>query len=124
VPVGLVPGDGGAAFWPLLTPLMRSREYLLTGERIPAATAVEFGLATRTVRPEDLHAEALRVAHKMAVAPPRAIQGAKQVLNMHLSSALPVLQAGIAAERATMESADHQDRVRELRRRASAPRRP
>ena len=52
VPVGLVAGDGGAALWPLLTPLMRSREYLFTGDRIPAAKAVELGLATRTTRPE------------------------------------------------------------------------
>ena len=43
VSVGLVAGDGGAAFWPLLIPIMRSREYLYTGERIPAATAVELG---------------------------------------------------------------------------------
>ena len=46
VSVGLVAGDGGAAFWPLLTPILRSREYLYTGDRIPAATAVELGLAT------------------------------------------------------------------------------
>ena len=43
VAVGLVAGDGGAALWPLLSPIMRSREYLYTGDRIPAATAVEFG---------------------------------------------------------------------------------
>ncbi|SEP10865.1 enoyl-CoA hydratase/isomerase family protein [Trujillonella endophytica] len=122
VPVGLVPGDGGAAFWPLLTPLMRSREYLLTGERIPAATAVELGLATRTVPPGELMAEARRVAARMAAAPAHAVQGAKQVLNMHLMGALPVLHAGIAAERATMQTADHQDRVQELRRRATEPR--
>ena len=37
VAAGLVAGDGGAAFWPLLTPILRSREYLFTGDRIPAA---------------------------------------------------------------------------------------
>ncbi|NED64472.1 enoyl-CoA hydratase/isomerase family protein, partial [Streptomyces sp. SID10244] len=52
VAVGLVAGDGGAAFWPLLTPILRSREYLYTGDRIPASTAVELGLATR-VTPGD-----------------------------------------------------------------------
>ncbi len=51
VAVGLVAGDGGAAFWPLLTPILRSREYLYTGDKIPAAMAVEFGLATRTTPP-------------------------------------------------------------------------
>ena len=48
VSVGLVAGDGGAAFWPLLTPIMRSREYLFTGDRISAGKAVEIGLASRT----------------------------------------------------------------------------
>lgn len=122
VPVGLAPGDGGAAFWPLLTPLMRSREYLLTGERIPAATAVELGLATRTVPPGELLAEARRVAGKMAAQPPGAIRSAKQILNMYLSTALPAVQAGFAAERATMETADHTERVRQLRRRAEESR--
>jgi enoyl-CoA hydratase len=37
ITVGLVAGDGGAAFWPLLTNIMRSREFLLTGERISAS---------------------------------------------------------------------------------------
>ena len=36
VSVGLVAGDGGAAFWPLLAPILRIREYLFTGDRIPA----------------------------------------------------------------------------------------
>src|SRR5690349_8368416 len=54
VAVGLVAGDGGAAFWPLLTPILRSREYLYTGDKIPAAVAVDLGLATRTTRPDEL----------------------------------------------------------------------
>ena len=33
------------------TPIIRSREYLFTGDRIPAATAVELGLASRASRP-------------------------------------------------------------------------
>ena len=35
VSVGLVAGDGGAAFWLLLTNIMRTREYLLTGGADP-----------------------------------------------------------------------------------------
>ncbi|MCZ0997104.1 enoyl-CoA hydratase/isomerase family protein [Streptomyces mirabilis] len=49
VSVGLVAGDGGVTLWPLLTSLLRAKEYLFTGDRIPAATAVELGLANRTV---------------------------------------------------------------------------
>jgi enoyl-CoA hydratase len=119
VAVGLVAGDGGAAFWPLLTPILRSREYLYTGDRIPAATAVELGLATRAAEPEELMPEARRLAGRLASKPAEALQGTKRVLNMHLSSALSgAMQAGFAAEAVTMRSAEHRERLMTLRRKA------
>lgn len=119
VTVGLVAGDGGAAFWPLLTPILRSREYLYTGDRIPAATAVELGLATRAVAPGDLLAEARRLAGRLAGQPAEAVQATKRVLNMHLSQALSgALQAGFAAEASTMRSAEHRERLLALKGRA------
>ncbi|MFA1546244.1 enoyl-CoA hydratase/isomerase family protein [Actinomadura chokoriensis] len=119
VAVGLVAGDGGAAFWPLLTPILRSREYLFTGDRIPAATAVELGLATRAVAPGDLLAEARRLAGRLAARPPEALAGTKRVVNMFLSQALAgPLQAGFAAEAATMRSAEHRERLLALGRQA------
>ncbi|GAA3384902.1 enoyl-CoA hydratase/isomerase family protein [Cryptosporangium minutisporangium] len=122
VTVGLVAGDGGAAFWSLITPILRSREYLYTGDRIPAATAVELGLATRTVAPEAVLAEARRCAERLAAQPPEALRGTKLLLNGVLSRALAeALPAGFAAEGATMRSADHRDRLRALRRPASTP---
>jgi enoyl-CoA hydratase len=120
VTVGLVAGDGGAAFWPLLTPMLRSREYLYTGDRIPAATAVELGLATRAVAPGDLLPEARRLAERLAGQPAQALQATKRVLNMHLSQALSgAVQAGLAAETITMQSAEHRDRLLALKGRAS-----
>jgi enoyl-CoA hydratase len=120
VAVGLVAGDGGAAFWPLLTPILRSREFLYTGDRIPAATAVELGLATRAVAPEDLLREARRLADRIAAQPPEAVQGTKRVVNMHLSQALAgAVQAGFAAEARTMESEDHRRRLLAMQERES-----
>jgi enoyl-CoA hydratase len=119
VTVGLVAGDGGAAFWPLLTPILRSREYLYTGDRIPAATAVELGLATRTVAPQDLRGEARDLAQRLAGQPAEALSGTKRVLNMHLSRALSgAMQAGFAAEAVTMRSAEHRERLLAVRERA------
>jgi enoyl-CoA hydratase len=116
VSVGLAAGDGGAAFWPLLTQIMRAREYLFTGERITAARAVELGLATRTTAPEELLAEARRLADRLAQQPPQAIQATKRVLNMHLSRALSgALQAGFAEEEATMQTDEHRRRLLALR---------
>jgi enoyl-CoA hydratase len=119
VSVGLVAGDGGAAFWPLLTPILRSREYLYTGERIPAATAVELGLASRAVAPDDLLPEARRLAERLARQPAEALRGTKRVVNMHLSEALRgAVQAGFAAEAVTMRSGEHRERLLALRRKA------
>ena len=119
VAVGLVAGDGGAALWPLLTPIMRSREYLYTGDRIPAATAVELGLASRIVAADELLAEAHRLAERLAAQPPAALQGTRRIVNMHLSQVLGgALQAGFAAEVATMQSEDHRRRLLEFQERS------
>lgn len=116
VAVGLVAGDGGAALWPLLTPIMRTREQLFTGERIPAALAVEVGLASRTVAPDELLGEAQRLAARLAALPAVAVQGTKRVLNMHLSRALAgAVQAGFAAEQVSMQSPEHRERLLRLR---------
>ena len=120
VAVGLVAGDGGAAFWPLLTPILRSREYLYTGDRIPAGVAVELGLATRTTTPDELLPEAQRLAERLAAQPAAALQGTKRVLNMHLSEALRgAMQAGFAAEAVTMQSDEHRDRLLAVARRSA-----
>jgi enoyl-CoA hydratase len=117
VSVGLVAGDGGAAFWPLLAPLLRIREYLYTGDRIPASRAVELGLASRTTAPDELLPEARRLAERLAAQPIAAISGTKRVLNMYLAQALSgTMQAGFAAEAVTMETEEHRERLRALRR--------
>ncbi|MEU4316868.1 enoyl-CoA hydratase/isomerase family protein [Nocardia sp. NPDC024068] len=119
VAVGLVAGDGGAAFWPLLTPILRSREYLYTGDRIDAATAVELGLATRMVPADELAEAARTLAGRLATQPQGALSSTKRVVNMYLSQALAgPLQAGFAAEVVTMQSDEHRDRLHALRDRA------
>jgi enoyl-CoA hydratase len=116
VAVGLVAGDGGAAFWPLLTPILRTREFLFTGDRIPARTALEVGLATRVVAPDEVLATARSLAERIAAQPAEAVRGTKRVVNMHLSRALAgPLQAGFAAEQVSMQTAEHHDRLRSLR---------
>jgi enoyl-CoA hydratase len=116
VPVGLVAGDGGAAFWPLLGPSLRLREYLYTGARIEPHVAVELGLATRVVPAADLMDEARRTAERIARQPAAAVRGTKQVLNLHLARALDgAVQAGFAAELVSMQTDEHRERVRALR---------
>jgi enoyl-CoA hydratase len=84
VPVGLVCGDGGAAFWPLLMGMLRCKQYLLTGDRIPAEKAVELGLATEHVPDEQLLDVARQMAERLASLPHQALQETKRALNLHI----------------------------------------
>ena len=119
VAVGLVAGDGGAALWPLLSPIMRSREYLYTGDRIAASTAVELGLASRAVAPDDLATEARTLADRLAGQPAAALQGTKRIVNMYLSQVLGgPMQAGFAAEVVTMQSDEHRRRLLDFQQRS------
>jgi enoyl-CoA hydratase len=88
VNVGLVAGDGGAELWPLLMSMLKAKEYLFTGERIPAAEAVTLGLANRVVPDADLRDEALKLAHKLAEQPAQALQDTKRALNLHIQAAI------------------------------------
>ncbi|WP_329281196.1 enoyl-CoA hydratase/isomerase family protein [Streptomyces sp. NBC_01451] len=119
ISVGLVAGDGGVTLWPLLTSLLRVKEYLFTGDRIPAATAVRLGLANRVVPAADLRQEALTLAHRLAAQPPEALRATKAALAVVVEQATRGgMEAALLAERATMTSPDHIRIVGELASRA------
>lgn len=99
VTAALVAGDGGAVTWPFMTSMLKVKQYLLTGDRIPAAQAVEMGLANFAVPADRLMEEATTFAHRLAALPPQAVQDTKLVLNQHLrQAAVNVLGYGLAAE--------------------------
>jgi len=105
VNVGLVAGDGGVVTWPFMMSMLKAKEYLFTGDRIPAETAVQLGLANRVVPQEDLMAEALTLAGRLAEQPPQALQETKRSLNLHLQrAALNVLPFALSAETESFSS--------------------
>jgi len=105
VNVGLVAGDGGVVTWPFMMSLLKVKEYLFTGDRIPAAEAVQLGLANRVVPVDDLMAEALALAEKLVAQPPQALQETKRALNLHLQRAtLDVLPYALSAETESFSS--------------------
>jgi len=113
--VGLVPGDGGAALWPLFTSMLRVKEFLFTGDRIGPEQAVALGLANRVVPAAELMAEALKLAQRLARLPQRALRDTKRALNAHIEKAVAgPLEIAIQAELASMTSPEHAERVRKL----------
>lgn len=116
---GLVAGDGSAVTWPAFTSLLRVKEYLLTGERIPASTAVELGLANHAVPAADLSSRATEFAARVAALPPQAVRDTKSVLNQHLRrAAVATLGMGLAAESQSHDTAEYGEIATQLRARA------
>lgn len=116
VSVALVAGDGGAVSWPASTSILRAKQYMLTGDRIPAAVAVELGLANFAVPKDELLDAALAFAHRLAAQPPQAVQETKALLNRHLkANAERVLEAGLAAETASHDTPEYQAAAEAMR---------
>lgn len=113
VQVGLVAADGGPLTWPMHTSLLLAKEYALTGARIPAAKAVEMGLANHVV--EDPLAEAIACARRIAALPQQAVESTKRVLNIHLERAvLAVLDYAITAEDMSLQTDDLRANIAKL----------
>ena len=65
VSIALVAGDGGAVVWPRRIGFARAKEYLLTGDLVPAAKAEEIGLINHCVPPADLDATVQAFCHRL-----------------------------------------------------------
>ncbi|MFB1298560.1 enoyl-CoA hydratase/isomerase family protein [Mycobacterium sp. pW049] len=119
--VGLVPGDGAAMLWPLLIGLSRAKHLVFLGERITAAEALEIGLVNRVVPAGKAVEVALEVAQQLARVPHRALQDTKRLMNQHAVRALrDGLDQAISAERHSVVSPEHAERVDKMIARAGA----
>ena len=81
VRVGLVAGDGGAIIWPALIGVAKAKEYLMTGELIPAPEAERIGLVNKVVPQGEALKTALEMAQRLADGPTMAIQWTKYSVN-------------------------------------------
>jgi enoyl-CoA hydratase/carnithine racemase len=113
VQIGLVAADGGPLTWPLHTSLLVAKEYALTGARIPAARAVELGLANHVVA--DPLTEAVACAKRIAGLPRQAAESTKRLLNLHLErSVLATLDFAMSAEEQSFATDDFGDSIARL----------
>jgi enoyl-CoA hydratase/carnithine racemase len=79
--LGVIPGAGGTQRLPRLIGTSRARELVYSGRQVDAEEALRIGLVDRVLPPEDVYAEAHRVARGYAEGPGRALAAAKASLN-------------------------------------------
>lgn len=112
VSVGLVAGDGGAVIWPLLVGVARAKEFLLTGDLVPAAEAWRMGLVNKVVPPEEVMPKAMELAKRLAAGPALAIAWTKHSVNIWLREMVNlILHTSIALEGNSFRTEDHKEAV-------------
>jgi 2-(1,2-epoxy-1,2-dihydrophenyl)acetyl-CoA isomerase len=107
VNIGLVPDVGSTWLLPRLAGRARAQAMMMLGERIPAETALDWGMVYKVVDDAELAAATRAVAEKLAKGPTRSYalirQGIRECLDKPLSEGLMVerrnqLQAGRTAD--------------------------
>lgn len=113
--VGIVAGDGGTAIWPLAVGPARAKQYLMTGDPVPAVEAERIGLVNEVVPDAELRDRALAFARRLAAGAPLAIQYTKQAVNKQVKAALnTAFDAATALEIVTFQSDDHKEALAAL----------
>jgi 2-(1,2-epoxy-1,2-dihydrophenyl)acetyl-CoA isomerase len=84
VNIGLVPDGGSSLFVPSRVGFTRAAELAMLGERLPAATALEWGLINRVWPDASYHAEVAALLDRLASGPTRSYAGSKRQLNQWL----------------------------------------
>ncbi|MEO0551150.1 MAG: crotonase/enoyl-CoA hydratase family protein [Pseudomonadota bacterium] len=110
--LGLIPGDGGAWLLPRTIGASRAAELLFTGDVIDAETALEWGLISKAVPPEDLMQEAMALASRIAAQPPQSLRLAKTLLRHGTMASYETLMEMSASAQSMMHyTEDHMEGV-------------
>jgi 2-(1,2-epoxy-1,2-dihydrophenyl)acetyl-CoA isomerase len=100
--IGLVPDGGSTWLLPRLVGLARAKELSLLAERLPAETALQWGLINRVVDDSALRDEALKLASKLANGPTVALATARK---LYWESPLNTYEEQLDLERRSQEFA-------------------
>ena len=85
---GAMPADGGTQRLPRIVGKGKALELIFTGETVGAEEALEIGLVSKVVAPEDLAAEAEALAQSLAGKAPIALRYAKEAVTKGLDLTL------------------------------------
>jgi enoyl-CoA hydratase len=119
VRLGVAAGDHAAIIWPLLCGLAKAKYYLLTGEMVTGAEAERIGLVSKALPREDVLAEAMTIAERLATGPQLAIQLTKRALNGWIRNAGPIFDQSAAYEMLTFLGDDIKEGLASLREKRS-----
>ena len=98
-PRGMVPGDGQHVMWEALVGPSRARYLLLTGYKLTAHEAREWGVVHEVLPKDKLLDRAWEVARQIAMRPPIATRNTRHLLVQNLKRAfLSELDHGLQAE--------------------------
>jgi len=112
VKLGLIPGDGGAWLLPRVVGPARAAEMALTGDRVDAATALEWGIVSRVVEPDELLPAARELAARIAVNPPVAVRMTKKLLRESSQQTLDqLLELSATMQAVAHHTEDHREAV-------------
>ncbi len=116
VKVGLVPGDGGAWLLPRFVGQSKAAEMIFTGASMSSAEALECGLVSRVVTPDDLLATANSIASAIAANPGAALRMSKRLLRAGEQSSLDTLLEFSAASQAIAHMLpEHHEAIRAIK---------
>ena len=98
-PRGMVPGDGQHVIWPLLVGRNRARYLLLTGKKLSAQEALEWGAVKEVLPKHRLLERAWELARELAKRPPLTLRYTRMLFTQDLKRAfLDELGHGLARE--------------------------
>jgi 2-(1,2-epoxy-1,2-dihydrophenyl)acetyl-CoA isomerase len=108
VKLGIIPGDGGCWLLPRVVEYATAAELALTGETIDAQKALQIGLVSRVVEPDDLLTVALGLAQGIAANPSQTVRTTKRLLRQAQTSSLAeALEAAAVAQGFAHHSEEH-----------------
>jgi enoyl-CoA hydratase len=115
VRLGVAAGDHAAIIWPLLCGLAKAKYYLLTGEMVTGEEAERIGLVSKVLPREEVLAEAMSVAARLATGPQLAVRLTKRALNGWVRNAGPIFDQSAAYEMLTFLGEDIKEGLASLR---------
>ncbi|MGY9057602.1 MAG: enoyl-CoA hydratase/isomerase family protein [Alphaproteobacteria bacterium] len=86
VKIGLAPGGGGAYFLPRIVGKAQALELLWTADFVDAETALSIGLVNHVYPDDQLMAETLKLAKRIATQPPLSVKLVKRLVDQGLRS--------------------------------------